>query len=163
MANPRVFTRAEWGARPPRCATPRPDSAIRTVYAHYSDTHESIPSPTHAHDVEVVRGIQRYHMDARGYCDIAYAILIGGNGDIYLGRPNRVVQAAVFGHNHDEWSVCFLTDGPITDAQWHSFLACMFMAVVTFPNVAHFPAPHSAVVQTACPGPIIRARLATIR
>lgn len=158
---PRVFKRQAWGALPPKCSTPRSLGDIRTVYAHYTDTHESIPAPSHAHDVVVVQAIQRDHMVRRGYCDIAYAALIGGNGDIYLGRPNDVVQAAVLNHNHDEWSVCFITDGPITDAQWRSFRFLVYLAAITFPNVSHRPQPHSAATATACPGDVIRGRLAS--
>ena len=156
---PRIFPRHAWGARAPKCVTYRSLDDIRTVYVHYSDTHESIPSPSHFADVLVVQGIQRYHMDVRDYCDIAYACLIGGNGDVYLGRPNNVVQAATFGHNHDEWSACFLSDGPITDQQWSSFEFMLYLAEITFPNVSHTPVPHSAVYPTACPGDAVRARM----
>lgn len=157
---PRIYHREAWAARPAKCATVRPLTAIRTVYVHYSDTHETIPPPSHAHDVAVVQGIQRFHMDVRGYCDIAYAALIGGNGDVYLGRPNNVVQAGVYGHNTDEWSACFLTDGPVTDAAWYSFRVLHYFARLGFPNVAAAPVPHSAATATACPGPHLRARIA---
>lgn len=160
---PRIFHRDQWQARPPKHTVPRPVSNIRTVFAHYSDQHESIPSPSHAHDVFVVQGIQNYHMDVKGYFDIAYAALIGGNGDIYLGRANDVVQAAVQGHNATEWSAAFLSDGPITDAQWQSFVFLMFLADLNFPFVSHVPEPHSAGSATHCPGGIIRAKLASTR
>lgn len=159
---PRIYHRDQWGARAPKCATPRALTDIRTVYVHYSDTAEGIPAPSHAHDVVVVQAIQRDHMDNRGYCDIAYAALIGGNGDVYLGRPNNVVQAAVYGHNHDEWSVCFLTNGAVTDAAWHSFRVLLAFAIAGFPLVSRHPQPHSAATATACPGDAIRARLATL-
>ncbi len=157
---PRIFTRAQWGARYPKQQVPRPLSAIKTVYVHYSDEHESIPSPSHFADVLVVQAIQRYHMDVRGYFDIAYAALIGGNGDVYLGRPNGVVQAAVQGHNEDEWSVCFLTDGPYTAAQAASFEFLRYLAEITFPAVSHVPEPHSAGSATFCPGDQLRAFVA---
>lgn len=162
MTAPTIYHREQWGAaEPTRSYTPRPTELIRTVYGHYSDTHETIPAPGHAHDVVVVQAIQRYHQ-SKGYVDIAYAVLIGGNGDIYLGRPNDVVQAAVMGHNVDEWSVCFLTDGPITKAQQDSFLFVMYLADITFKNVSHKPEPHSAGSQTRCPGPIITAFLSGV-
>jgi hypothetical protein len=134
-------------------------SAIRTVYVHYSVTATSNPPPSHEHDASTVRAIQRDHQDRLGYCDIAYASLIGGNGDVYLGRPNDVVQAAVYGHNHEEWSCCFLTDGPVTDRAWRSFQFMLYLAALSFPNVAHRPQPHSAAVPTACPGNAVRSRL----
>lgn len=160
MTAPRIYRRAEWGARAATKQNYRAVSDIATCYAHYSDTHESIPSPSHFADVVVVQAIQRYHMSVRGYFDIAYAALIGGNGDIYLGRPNNVVQAAVLGHNHDEWSVCFLTDGPITNEQERSFEFLLWLADLNFPNMSHKPQPHSHAVATACPGDGIRHWLA---
>lgn len=162
MNPPRIFQRDQWGARRPHCVTPRDVRDIRTVFVHYSDTHEGIPAPNHAHDVAVIQAIQRDHMDRRGYCDIAYACMIGGNGDVYLGRPNNVVQAAVYGHNHDEWSVCFLTDGTITDGAWNSFRFMLYLALITFPGCSRIPQPHSAAVATACPGDAVRARLASL-
>lgn len=160
MTAPTIYRRTQWGARSPRQVVHRDVGTIRTVYAHYSDQHESIPAPSHAHDVLVVQAIQRYHMDSKGYFDIAYAALIGGNGDVYLGRQNDAVQAAVQGHNHDEWSICFLTDGPISAAQEASFRFLVYLADITFPNVSHTPLPHSAGSPTACPGDTIRQWLA---
>lgn len=163
MTGPRIYRRDAWGAMQPRCATQRPLSDILTIFAHYTDEHESIPSPSHVHDVLVVQAIQRYHMDTRGFCDIAYGALIGGNGDIYLGRPNNVTEAAVYGHNATEWSVCMLTDGPITSEQEQSFKFLVWLADLNFPNVSHVPLPHSAGSPTACPGDEIRSWLASVQ
>jgi len=154
-----VFTRAQWGALAPKAEVARPLADITTVFAHYSDTAEQIPSPSVFHDVLVVQAIQRDHMFNRGYLDIAYAALIGGNGDIYLGRPNNVVQAAVLGKNTSEWSVCFLTDREITAAQETSFEFLLYLAELNFVNVSHVPEPHSEATATDCPGDAIRAWL----
>lgn len=158
--SPRIYHRSEWGALAPKQVNARALSNIRTVYVHYSDQHESIPSPAHFHDVLVVQAIQRFHMFTRGYNDIAYAALIGGNGDIYLGRGNDQVQAGVEGHNRDEWSVCLLSDGPYTLAQATSLRFLVYLAAITFPNVSHVPQPHSAGSSTFCPGDPIRALVA---
>lgn len=160
---PRIYSRAAWGARSPRCTTFRPLTQIETVFGHYTDQHETIPSPAHVHDVLVVQAIQRYHIDVRGYCDIAYGALVGGNGDIYQGRPTYVDEAGVLGHNPTEFSIAFLSDGPITAEQKRSFEFLLWLAILNFPNVAHTPEPHSAAVATQCPGDEIRAFLATIR
>lgn len=160
MTTPRIYHRNEWGALAPKRVDARALSDIRTVYVHYSDQHESIPVPSHYHDVLVVQAIQRFHMFTRGYNDIAYSALIGGNGDIYLGRDNRAVEAGVEGHNRDGWSVCLLSDGPYTAAQEASLRFLVYLAAITFPKVAHKPQPHSAGSATACPGDLIRAMLA---
>lgn len=161
-ATPRIYHRNEWGALAPKRVDARALTDIRTVYVHYSDAHESIPSPSHFHDVLVVQAIQRYHMFTRGYNDIAYAALIGGDGDIYLGRDNRAVQAGVEGHSRDEWSVCLLSDGPYTLAQATSLRFLVYLAAISFPNVSRTPEPHSAGSSTFCPGDQIRALVAAM-
>jgi hypothetical protein len=158
----RIYPRAAWGARPPKAQEFRNLASIRLLIGHYSDTHESIPSPSHVHDVLVVQAIQRYHMDVRGYLDIAYGALIGGNGDVYVGRPPNVVEAATFGHNHEEYAIAFLTDGPITPEQKGAFTFLHYLADNNFPNVDPHPHPHSAFTPTQCPGDEIRRFLATV-
>lgn len=158
---PKVIDRAGWGAKPALHVTPRTLDAISAFYVHYSDTHESIPSPSEASDEAVIRAIQAYHF-SRGYADIAYAALVGGDGTIYLGRPNDAVQAAVYGHNHDEWSVCLLTDGPATPAQEFSVRFLLYLGVLNFHSMSHTPLPHSAAVATACPGDELRAWIASL-
>ena len=41
----------------------------------------------------LVRGIQAYHMDTLGYCDIAYNFLISRTGQVYEGRAGGVSKA----------------------------------------------------------------------
>lgn len=152
-----IITRAQWGAQPPRGAgTPRNLHDVDTTFLHYSDTHNSIPSPSVAADAQVVRAIQAYHF-SRGYVDIAYEALVGASGDIFVGRANDIYDAATCNNNRNGYSICALTDHWITSAQADSIRFCVALGRLKFPNLAHVPKPHSAACATACPGDAIRA------
>lgn len=155
-------SRAQWGARPPHGAyTPRALTDVDTVFVHYSDTHESIPPPGTASDAATVRAIQAHHL-ATGYVDIAYEALIGGNGSIFVGRPNDVWDASTCHNNRNGAGICVLSDGPITPAQERSVQFLVGLCRLKFPNVARTPRPHSSACATACPGNTIRAWMASV-
>nr|XP_054755600.1 peptidoglycan-recognition protein 2-like [Lytechinus pictus] len=78
----RVVTREEWGARPAKgssdMATPVP-----FVILHHTDTPECFTSNDCSNRM---RSMQNYHMDKRGWDDIAYSFVVGGDGLVYRGR-----------------------------------------------------------------------------
>jgi hypothetical protein len=47
----------------------------------------------------ILRGIQNYHMDGRGWCDIAYHILLSIDGRVWEGRPLHLLGSHVASHN----------------------------------------------------------------
>ncbi|KAH9518935.1 Peptidoglycan-recognition protein SC2 [Bulinus truncatus] len=81
-ACPHVVTRAEWGARPAtgfnHLVTP-----VQYAFIHHTagaDCHDRATCSAQ------VRLTQNYHMDGRGYSDIGYSFMIGGNGEVFEGR-----------------------------------------------------------------------------
>ncbi|XP_041464802.1 peptidoglycan-recognition protein SC2-like [Lytechinus variegatus] len=81
-ACPRVVTREEWGARP---AKNRTDMAtpVPFVILHHTDMPECF---TFDDCCKMMRSIQDFHMDVRGWNDIAYSFLVGEDGLVYRGR-----------------------------------------------------------------------------
>jgi N-acetylmuramoyl-L-alanine amidase len=79
---PRIVSRAEWGARRPTSIAPisRP---VPRYFVHHT---EGTVCTTQAACSAVVRGIQNYHMDSRGWADIGYNFLVGEDGNVYEGR-----------------------------------------------------------------------------
>lgn len=151
-----IISREQWGAQPTRGGTPRALTDVDTCFLHYSDTHESIPSPPVAGDAATVRAIQAYHF-SRGYVDIAYEAIIGGAGDIFVGRANDITDASTCNNNRNGYGVCVLTDYWLTAAQAHAVRFCVELGRLRFPNMAAKPKPHRAACSTACPGDVITA------
>src|SRR5690606_37512095 len=86
----KIITRAQWGARPPRSvhriALPTP----RLLVHHSADDRQGTAA---------VRAHQAFHMDSRGWSDIAYAFLIDANGNINEGRGPGVAGGHTAGDN----------------------------------------------------------------
>lgn len=85
-----VVTRSQWGARAPKNRTAL--NGATTITIHYEGpqmgdySHDSCPSK--------VRGIQAFHMDSRGWADIAYSDIVCRHGYVYEGRGPGVRTAA---------------------------------------------------------------------
>jgi hypothetical protein len=74
-----VVTRSAWGARNPGkvCGTAHTPRLI-TIHHTVTPTSESnVPSR--------LRGIQAYHIDSNGWCDVGYHFLVGQDGRVYQG------------------------------------------------------------------------------
>lgn len=139
------ITREEWGARPPRFVP----SGINTQSAtnHWEGTtlgefpHESCPTK--------VQVIQDFHMDSRGWSDIAYNFLVCPHGYVFVGRDHGVRSAANGtneGNNNSE-AVCYIGGpGDIFTVAGRSALHEINLEIggQTF--------PHQHWFNTACPG-----------
>jgi hypothetical protein len=94
-----IVTREAWGAARTRCTTR--DTTKTRMAVHYTVTPSSDPA-------RQVRGIQRYHMDTRGWCDVGYHFLVGVDGTIYEGRPLELLGSHVGGNNSRNIGVSFV-------------------------------------------------------
>jgi hypothetical protein len=59
-----------------------------------------------AEAIQRIRDIQRFHMETRGWSDIAYNFLVDDEGTIYEGRGWGVVGGHTAGHNSRLEAVC---------------------------------------------------------
>ena len=86
---PRVVTRAEWGADESirRTQNPIKFAPIRKLFVHHTVT-EGPEGPDHD-AAATVRAIYTYHVQGNGWDDIGYNFLIDGAGRIYEGRWAR--------------------------------------------------------------------------
>ncbi|XP_066263796.1 peptidoglycan-recognition protein SC2-like [Branchiostoma lanceolatum] len=106
-----IISRAEWGARPPKSRA-NMTSPVPYVIIHHS--YEPDMCYNRSQCEEYVRGFQNFHMDTRGWDDIGYNFLVGGNGDVFEGRGWDVKGA----HAGADWNgrsigICFI--GNFTD------------------------------------------------
>ena len=87
---PSICTRSCWGARAPQCAITYMGALSRAIIHHtagagdYTTDYETAKAK--------VRGIQNYHMDANGWCDIAYHFLVDAGGHIFEGRSGSMAS-----------------------------------------------------------------------
>ncbi|KAI8496611.1 peptidoglycan recognition protein [Branchiostoma belcheri] len=105
-----VISRAEWGARPPRSRA-NVTSPVPYVIIHHSYDFSCL---NRSDCEEQVRLIQDFHMDSRGWDDIGYNFLVGGDGDVFEGRGWGISGA----HAGPDWNgrsigICFM--GNFTD------------------------------------------------
>lgn len=114
---PSLHSRAQWGARPFAC-TGGPEYAPKLKYAV---VHHTVNSNSYGpgDSAAIMRGIQNYHLDALGYCDIAYNFLIDRFGATWVGRAGGNKQPVIGGHagGFNTASVGVALIGDFTSAQ----------------------------------------------
>ena len=95
-----IISRSEWGARAPRSRTEIP-LPTPELWLHHSAGSER--------GAAGVRAIQNFHMDTRGWTDIAYSFLIDRDTfEIYEGRGAGVSGGHTFGHNFISHGICVM-------------------------------------------------------
>lgn len=87
-------TRASWGARPAK-STPNYAAKVQLAVVHHS---ESSNDYSEAGVPAALRSIQAYHMDGRGWDDIAYNFVVDKFGGIWEGRGGGIDRAVVGAH-----------------------------------------------------------------
>ena len=101
-----VRTRAEWGARATRCN--QSDPVKDRIAIHHTVT-EAMGDP-----VVNLQGVQAFHMDTRGWCDVGYHFLLTIDGQIWEARPLELQGAHVGSDNRGNIGVshvgCFDPD-----------------------------------------------------
>ena len=154
-----MISRAEWGAAPAKadCVVNRDPHQIVRAIVHYSDTvpdeFESPATDPGEHDAAAtVRAIQKFHIESKGWCDIAYHRLIAADGSVFEGRTLGQVGAHAAGANSDSVGYCLLTNGPITDEQQRALVEQMHADRAPLGLPYAIVQSHRDVSATLCPG-----------
>lgn len=93
-------TRSEWRARNPKAVTTIPIPTPE-LWLHHTAGSER------GH--EGMRAIQNYHMDVRGYNDIAYSFVIDPDSlKVYVGRGPGIQGGHTEGHNTISHAICVM-------------------------------------------------------
>jgi hypothetical protein len=119
--------RDQWGAQIYDVALKKRIDPVIGITYHYSTGQELGRNDCAAW----VRQIQKYHMNTKGYSDVAYNVFVCRHGDIFEGRPTWAVGAHAATKdnlaNRMSWSICFLgNDDAGTDVPavaWTAMLA----------------------------------------
>ena len=165
----KIVSREQWGARPPASAWDILDPAqLRGVALHYSamDADEQADHRTCA---ARVRAIQDFHLDGRGWKDIAYNFVVCKHGYVFLGRGwgRRSGANGTNDANTRYHAVCFLGDDTpnrddVTAEGRVALLQLVARALERYPAARELR-PHSDFTPTACPGDELRTWLGRVR
>lgn len=151
-----IVTRAQWGAR-------RPRSRVNAELSRPSTGHWNGPIVRvggqskwdHSRCASLVRGIQNFHMDSRGWQDIAYNFLVCPHEYIFEGRGLNIANGANGTNtgNRTSHAICSLAgegnDFPVEEKRAFKYCVKHIADRTKAPNDAIGHRDHKA---TACPG-----------
>jgi hypothetical protein len=98
----RIYSRADWGARAPRCASGSMTPNRATIHHTVTPTNDSMSPQAR------LRQIQAFHQDSRGWCDIGYNYLISRDGRVWRARGATTVGAHVSNSNTGNIGISFM-------------------------------------------------------
>lgn len=151
-----IVTRSQWGARPPKYTTALVPSEVKGVAVHYTSM-DADRVYDHADCAARVRGIQRYHMDTKGWADIAYNFCVCWHGYVFEGRGfgiRSAGQGTVAG-NDGYHAVCFLGGDTARDDVTPAGREALGWIIRRCPG--DDVRPHSWFHKTGCPGAELEA------
>lgn len=144
-------SRGQWGARAPRSRT-KIGSPVKGVALHWEGP--GMGTFQHATCAAKVRGIQNFHMDGRGWADIAYNFVVCPHGYVYEGRGIGVRSAAQGTNDGNAYyyAICGLwgSGDPFTNEGKLGYLEAM--ARCRRAGAGAEVRPHRSFHATACPG-----------
>lgn len=89
----KIYSRADWGAKAPRCASGSMTPNRATIHHTVTPTNDSMSPQAR------LRQIQTFHQVTRGWCDIGYNYLMSRDGRVWRGRGPTTVGAHVENNN----------------------------------------------------------------
>ncbi|GLH03787.1 Peptidoglycan-recognition protein LB [Gryllus bimaculatus] len=104
---PALVGRAAWGAAPPRQVERQEGPALLAVVHH---TYVPGACNSSAACEAAMRAMQRFHQEERGWNDIGYNFVVGGDGRVYEGRGWGVVGAHALHYNLRSVGVSLIGD-----------------------------------------------------
>ena len=105
----KIISRQEWGARAPKSTPIKISIPTKELWLHHA-AGAVLPGDDTVSDADLrrIRSIQKYHMDVRGWNDIAYSFLMDPDGNIFEGRGVGISGAHTAGHNSISHALCVM-------------------------------------------------------
>jgi MYXO-CTERM domain-containing protein len=98
---PGVNDRASWGARATLC------TSLNATKTRIS-VHHTVTPVSSSNYAQRIRGIQTYHMDTKGWCDIGYHFMVTSDGAQWEAREAQYLGTHVGGANTNNLGVSFI-------------------------------------------------------
>lgn len=148
-----LITRSEWQARIPKEGNEISPSP-KGVAIHWEGP--PLGALTHTQCFSKVRAIQAFHMDDRGWSDIAYNFLPCPHGFVFEGRGLRVGSAANGDRqaNYDYYAICALC-GQGDPQPPELYQAIRDAVALCRTRCGNTILGHRDLFQTACPGDLL--------
>jgi hypothetical protein len=160
-----LIKRTAWGARRARGRERLDPTRVRGVALHYSGMN-SDEQADHRKCAGRVLAMQRYHMQQRGWLDVAYNHVLCGHGYVFVGRGFGIRSAAngTRAANDRYFAVCFLGDdtagrADVTPKAYAALGELLRSYDRRVPRALEVR-PHSDFVATPCPGQELRRYIA---
>lgn len=160
----RIYSRERWHARDPRPMAPQEDPA--EAFIHHSDDIGASRWDTFPEQCEHMRGLQNFHMDTRGWSDIAYAYIVFqpfgklARARVFEGRDWHNVPAAQLGHNTGTLPICVVGNFEVDGVKRNTRFVIEEL-LRAHPSVRVLGG-HRDVVGTTCPGDHLYAQVPAI-
>lgn len=149
----KLVTRKEWGARPPKRTPDKFNGPLRGLTVHWGGPR--VGTSTHDRCDDKVRGWQNFHMDTKGWNDIAYNWVVCPHGYLYEGRGASASNAAngYRAVNETYLAVCYL------GGKGEAFTNEAKQAILELKDYLKAPRlnAHRDHKSTECPGGVIYA------
>jgi hypothetical protein len=172
---PRVHSRAQWDARPPRQRAQILDRAPEQIIVHHTAT-PNTKDYSMAQAYRLSRIVQRFHMESRGWDDIGEQLTISRGGYVMEGRNRslaairagrHVIGAQALGHNDRTLGIeseGTYSDAPVPVQLWSSLVdTCAWLCEVYDLNPYRAIKGHRDLGDTECPGDVLYERLPVLR
>ncbi|XP_072224891.1 peptidoglycan recognition protein 6 [Leuresthes tenuis] len=156
MDCPPIISRCMWGAEPYRGTPTNLSLPLSFMFIHHTHS-PSQPCLTFQQCSEDMLSMQRFHQEDRGWDDIGYSFVAGGDGNIYEGRGWHWQGAHTLGQNSKGFGVSFIGDYVTRLPSEHSMgLVRDQLASCAVGGGRLVPSfilqGHRQVVSTTCPG-----------
>jgi hypothetical protein len=160
----KIYPRARWSARTPRAMASQ--GSPTEAFIHHSDDVGSSQWDTMAEQCAHMRALQNFHMDGRGWSDIAYAYIVFQpygkltRARVFEGRDYHKVPAAQLGHNTGTLPICvvgnFERDGVKRNTRY------VLEQLLRKHGSVGVVGGHRDVVGTTCPGDHLYSQIPVI-
>lgn len=174
-AEPKVYLREDWGARPPRVV---PQVLSRTpdhIVVHHTATANAV-AESKERAFELSRGIQNWHMDNNGWYDTGQHFTISRGGYLMEGRNGSLSAVRDLRHvlgahtaNHNSHTLGIENEGTYTSEQPPRALMASLIESLAWLCTVYALEPATAIVghrdynATSCPGDELYALLPFLR
>ncbi|RLL67676.1 N-acetylmuramoyl-L-alanine amidase [Streptomyces sp. Z26] len=175
-AEPRIYTTAEWNARPPSDDIVVLDRKPTYIVVHHTAEPGNSTDYSLAHAKQICRDIQNFHMDGNGWSDTGQQFTNSRGGFVLEGRHKSLdvvrggvqhVQGANVG-DHNSEVIGIENEGLYTQVDVPAALWTSLVGLVGWIAAQYGTAPaniqgHRDFNSTECPGDVLYGRLQELR